>query len=194
MSEADLIKRLDALEVAFNRLHASIEVPVWKIAVPVTVAGLTIDFTDIPQSAINLRLIGSLRTDRAAANTDGIGIRFNGSAAALYDYAAIYGSGAAPAGERNNADTSALIGYATGATATAGYFGSLDISIADYRAAKAPSFTSTSGYSYADAAGNTFVETLTGKFRTAGAVTRITLISRNGANFIAGCTAVLYGW
>lgn len=193
MSEADIIRRLDALETTFDRFRSGIEVPVWKIYIPVTVAGLTIDFTDIPQSAINLRMACSFRTDRAA-NTDGIGIRFNGSAAALYDYAAIYGSGAAPAGERNNADTSALIGYATGATATAGYFGSLDISIADYRAAKAPSFTSTSGYSYADAAGNTFVETLTGKFRTAGAVTRITLISRNGANFIAGCTAVLYGW
>lgn len=194
MSEADIIRRLEALETTFDRFRSAIEVPVWKIAVPVSVAGLTIDFPDIPQSAINLRLISSLRTDRAAANTDGIGIRFNGSAAALYDYAAIYGSGAAPAGERNNADTSALIGYATGVSATAGYFGSFDASIADYRATKTPSFISTCGYSYADAAGNTFVETFTGKFRTPGAITRITLISRNGANFIAGCMAVLYGW
>lgn len=154
----------------------------------------SIDFSSIPVTRKSLLLICKARTDRAANTTDAVGVRLNGDSGGNYyqngpraigtTVSAIEGLGAA----------SVLAFQCPAATATASRAGGAVIWIPDYldttfhKALFAPftfSVGTTAGLQQTGIYGGTWANT--------AAINQVTLISQNGANFIAGTRISVYG-
>ena len=155
----------------------------------------TIDFSSIPQIYKHLMLIGSVRTD-LAATTDNCLMRVNNNSTAD-DYAVQYAQGLAAnatAAEFVTDETSARVALATGASATARYFGGFDLMIYDYTDAnKAPHWASKVCTPIGVATGNIYTRVQSGMLDVAGAVTRLTFLPGSGTNFVEHSIISLYG-
>ena len=89
-----------------------------------------VNFADIPQTYAHLLLIGSTRVTLPAAVSYVEG-RFNQDATAAYISHHIQGQNASVTGAATLAATKAMMGVAPGATAPAGYFGSVALWVAE---------------------------------------------------------------
>jgi hypothetical protein len=98
-----------------------------------------IEFTGIPQTYTDLKILGSARTVRSGASSDYLEIRFNGSSASGYEYITVQGNGSAAS---SSGGGSPLAGTAIGfdrfpsSTATANTFGNFEIYIPNYTASR----------------------------------------------------------
>jgi len=96
-----------------------------------------IEFTGIPQTYTDLKILGSARTVRSGASSDYLEIRFNGSSSAAYQYITFQGDGSAVS---SSSGGSGLSGTAIGfdrfpsSTATANTFGNFELYIPNYTA------------------------------------------------------------
>jgi hypothetical protein len=146
----------------------------------------TIDFTGIPQSYTDLKLVMSLRSTRATYADDDFFINFNGlTTNQLTDY--IQGNGSS-AGSFTNTRFGALI-PADGA-ATANVFGSAELYIPNYTSAnnKASSINAIQENSNATA----YQRLHANLWSASAAITQITIVCADG-NFKQYSTATLYG-
>lgn len=157
-------------------------------------AASTIDFQSIPSTFRHLLLTGALRTD-LAGTTDTVLLRINNDSGANYDYlhAGIAHSASVVTAE-GLAATSARIVAAPGATAPANTFNAFEVVLPDYlEATQLHAWSFRGGLLVAATTGNIAVQQGTGRFRTAGAITRLTLLPGTGTNFAAGSYVSLQG-
>ena len=192
MIESELVKRIVALEREVERLR-TIEKTAWCINQTLSAPSASIDIPNLPQYARNLRIVASLRTDRAGQVLDNIGLRFQGDSGNNYVWQVLYGITAAVTASQTVTTDKIHCGNSTGATATAGYFGQHDILVSDYTASKEKIVTCHNSVWYTSGATNAMIFGSAGAYTVVGAVTQITLISFNGANFIAGSRVTIYG-
>lgn len=154
----------------------------------------TIDFQNIPGTYKHLAILYSLRTDRAASEIDVATLRFNNSAAG-YDWMlwAVTPAGLGAQDGLNDPEIQ-LSGYTPATASPAGSFGCGIIRVNDYvDTSKLPSAECLGGFLRAREANKIYMGGSYGEWRTAAAVSRITLLPLLGTNFVAGSRVTLYG-
>lgn len=172
-----------------TQLDSMVQVKIQQITLA---TNAVITFSSIPQTFTHLRVVGHLRTLVAAA-TDASGLRLNGDASSVYDYAHIdYNDASTPgfAGVGSGgAATANSIVHATvsGSTATAGYFTQVTIDIPDYTST-AFNKTATGTYSLL----NHPLGVFGGSWASTSAISSLAFAA-SGATYAAGSTLSLYG-
>jgi hypothetical protein len=150
------------------------------------------DFLAIPQQYKHLRLITTTRDAVVAAARAYQVIRFNGDAGALYDShqaemgAAAYVPGIVAAG------TFGYLGN-VGKDSTPAGFAPHDVIIPDYTSVQSHYALYFNGLQFDQVITFTFVTFGYCRYRTAAAISRITLLLSSGEDFKAGSRATLYG-
>ena len=144
----------------------------------------TIEFTSIPQTYTDLKLVVSLRTNNAGA--EAVMIEFNGSSANLSGRR-IYGDGGSAA-----SDTLTNIRFAVNTAAdTASVFSNGEFYIPNYTSANNKS-VSVDGVNETN--GTNAVQSLVaGLWSNTAAITSIKLLGNNSGSFVQYSTATLYG-
>lgn len=152
------------------------------------------DINPIAGTFSHLLLVATLRTDKAASAVDEALMRINGDSGANYSDQDIEGSAAAAAAVAHGAVNFARLGWATGSTATANFFGSIVAYFPDYaNTARAKTCEWESTIYQALAAGNLNARKGGSIWSSTAAITQITITSLATANFIAGSRVTLYG-
>jgi hypothetical protein len=150
-----------------------------------------IEFTSIPATYTDLKLVLSGRTNRAAAGEE-ISIRVNGLTTGIYSSRLLYALSSGAASALQSSATSLYGGAIPAATATASTFGSLEMYLPNYTGSNNKSFSyesvfennSTSAY-----------ELWVGAFlaATSSAISSINVFPANGGSYVQYSTAYLYG-
>lgn len=153
-----------------------------------------IEFTNIPQTYTDLKLVLSARTTLNSSNYDQLRLQFNGSTASNYSARLLYGLGTGSGASVSSGTQSSIyyIAYAVGATATSNTFGNAEIYIPNYTSSNAKSVSSdiTTENNGTDALAGLNA----GLWSLTNAITSITLFSANsGSTFAQHSTATLYG-
>ena len=147
----------------------------------------SIDFTSIPQTFTDLKIVLSARTNRASSVTDFLSITFNGSTTNRSGRE-LFGTGTGA-----GSGTVSILGggLIVGSTATASVFGSTEIYIPNYTSAnnKSLSVDSVSENNGSEA----YQDLLANLWANTAAITSISIFSNNSANFVQYSTATLYG-
>ena len=152
----------------------------------------SVTFSSIPSTYRNLRLYIVCRSDNASTNVNLL-VRFNGDTAANYDYQELAGQQAVVVAVEQLAQTSIPMREMTGSTSPASHPGIFTIDIPWY--AGTTFFKTTinqSSWSNGTATGTLVIRNAMGRWRSASAITSITLLPAAG-NFISGSSFSLYG-
>ena len=143
-----------------------------------------IDFTNIPQTFTDLRIVASLRL--ASGGDGNLYYKFNNSST-NYTYRSLYGSGSTVG---SGSGTDSLLGIITGATNTASVFGSIEIYIPEYTSSKNKSVIAES-FSENNSAG-AYQYPVTSLWSNTSAITQVTLYEPT-VNLAQFSSATLYG-
>jgi len=151
----------------------------------------TIEFTSIPQTYTDLKIVLSVRSDRSSGTQSDFQLRFNGNSS-NYSRRTVQGSGSAASSVSGSAESYGFIGTATQDTDTASVFGSAEVYI--------PNYTSANNKSYSadvvreNNATSGFQGLIAGLWSNTAAITSITFyVESNTQNFKQYSTATLYG-
>jgi hypothetical protein len=148
----------------------------------------TIDFTSIPATYTDLKVIVSSRTNNTSTFGDALLVRFN-SSTSDYTSRRLYGS----VGPNSVSGTTMYSGQASSSTQTSNTFGNSELYIPNYRstAAKSSSSDGVNENNSADAV-TQFSANLWNP-ATQAAITSITILPEVGTSFVQYSTATLYG-
>jgi hypothetical protein len=149
----------------------------------------SIDFTSIPQTFTDLKIVLSARCSGAAPFQQ-VYVRFNNNATGVYTNRRLYGYSNAAGSATATGQTSITINWTSGANATANVFGSGEIYIPNYTSSTAKSLSSD-----LISENNNATEAITGiGAGLSSATTAITEVNIIGeSNFVQYTTATLYG-
>lgn len=157
--------------------------------VTVGVSGASsIDFTSIPQTYTDLKIVASLRSNRSAALGDTPALKFNGSSA-NFSNRYIFGQGSGT--PTSGADADSGLGTMPGPNATASVFGSLEVYIPNYTSANNKSF-STESVMETNATAN-YMVMMANLWSQTAAITSISIFSQTSSTILQYSTATLYG-
>jgi hypothetical protein len=150
-----------------------------------------VDITGISATYAHLMVSLYGRGDTAATTTS-VAIRFNGDAAANYDYQYLLGSAAAPAAAESFANTSPVAALIPANTAGANLFGSAEIFIPNYAGStNNKQYVSINAAKSATTTGTMFVIIYGGGWRSNAAINQVTLFPVAG-NFVAGTRVTIH--
>lgn len=157
-------------------------------------AAASITFSSIPGTYRHLRLVYQLRSDRAGASTDVLLMRFNGDTGANYDWIEQLGNNVTGSVSNGIGASSIRTANITGATASSGFAAGGTIDIPNYAGTDfSTNVEQAGGMKATNAAADIFTDRHSGFWRSAAAITSVTLLPSAGPNFIAGSTVTLYG-
>lgn len=173
-SGGDYVKLYDSIDAGVSLPAASITTPT------------------LPGTYKHLRVVYTARSD-AAANFEGLLLRFNSDSAANYDSQWLQAAGTGVSSSGSLGATAATLGALTAASSPAGYFGTGAIDIPAYRDTVAfKSATGPANYKFDTTATGYFVLTYAGTWKSTAAISMITFLPGAG-NFIAGTRITVYG-
>lgn len=161
--------------------------------IELSASAASITFDSIPPGYDDLKLVASLRTDRAGAATDGVDIRVGqGTVDAGTNYALSYDgyNGADADFVGGGLDAMSAPGGAAAATAAANKYGHVAVLLQEY--ASTGRFRSASVTSGVPGE-NAIFSAVTDWNNTTDPIDILTLLPVTGANFVAGSKARLYG-
>lgn len=152
------------------------------------VSASSITFSAIPGTYNNLEVTLQGRTD-SASTSNNVTVTFNGDSAANYNYG-IVGQFA----QSGTATATPQVCFMTAGNSTANYAGACKLSVNNY--ASTTFFKEAISLSYLFNSGNTTEAIVEGgmDWKNTAAITSITFTPAAAANFIAGTTAILYGY
>jgi hypothetical protein len=151
----------------------------------------SIDVTGISNTYAHLMVTVYARGDVASTGVNVI-MRFNGDAAANYDYQVVAGFAATAAAAETFAASGVLIGGIPANTAGANLFGQADVFIPHYAASSNnKQFVSMNIYKTGTATTNMTIQLLGGSWRSNAAINQVTLLPTSG-NFVAGTRATIH--
>jgi hypothetical protein len=153
-------------------------------------AAASITLSSIPATYTDLRLVMVARCDLAGNTVSITGLRFNGDSSANYSHTWINGDGGTADSLSVTNSESPRVGRIPAATATSDVFGLITVDVFSYLTAVYKTFLSTTS---SDLNGSGNVIRNVALWRSTSAITSLTIIDRNSANFVAGTTATLYG-
>lgn len=150
----------------------------------------TIDFTSIPQTYTDLKVVLSSRISNASTRDD-FQIQFNGSASGYSRRRILAYDNGTVASDSASSQTY-FAGTTTANSATSSIFGSLEFYIPNYTSSnnKSISYEETSENNSTSAY---ILDMQAGLWANSAAITQITLTSFGGRNFMQYSTATLYG-
>lgn len=152
------------------------------------------DITGIPATYRSLKLIATLRSDRAAVYTDSVKLKINNDGGNNYFGFLEWGPPAAGSSEQVAAGGPYFVHYTCAASTPASWFSNLDILLPDYaNTVTYKSWLSVGGSPNRNAAGQIFIYRGTGLWTSTAAINRITIYPTTGPNFITGSRCTLYG-
>jgi len=161
--------------------------------VTLSATATSITFAGIPSGYKHLQLRAIVRTDRASTQ-DGLGMYFNSDSSSNYSRHQLNGDATGTPTANADAGTSTTymqINRFTAASATASNFGTMIADILDYgNINKYKTVKTLGGY---DDNGTGFISLNSGNWRNTAAITSLTLISINSANFATYSSFALYG-
>lgn len=150
----------------------------------------SISFSSIPSTYKHLQVRGIARTSRASTQ-DALGMQFNSDTGSNYSRHQLNGDGTSATADAGTSTTSMQINRFTASSATANNFGVLVADILDYsNTNKYKTVRTLGGY---DDNGSGFITLNSGLWMSTSAVSTITLISINAANFAQYSSFALYG-
>jgi hypothetical protein len=152
-------------------------------------ATASISFLNIPQTYQDLYVVVYGRDSRAVT-TESMLYAINNDTSGVYSYSWLYGTGASAASSRqSNQGFYVAASQLTGASATAGIFGSGITHILNY--ANSSNFKTFLSRGSADLNGSGETTLVTGLYRSTNPVTSLQVVSYN--NLDTGSTITLYG-
>lgn len=149
-------------------------------------------FSNIPADKANLVIEFYGRSQRAAQAASVIGFRCNGDTANNYAYQRFDSNLTTNAGDGNVTQSMACRIGIPAATAPANEMAAVRIFIPGYRSAFRKIFNGTSGYRIGATSSGLYVSIHTGVWENTAAITSLTLVDINAANFASGSTISLY--
>lgn len=149
----------------------------------------SIDFSSIPATYTDLKVVLSGRSTRAAVNCNCF-LTFNGSSAAAYTDRYLQGDGAAATSGNDVSATSVFFGSLPGTSVTASTFGNLEIYIPNYAGSNNKSYSADSVIE--NNATSALAYLIAGLWANTAAITSISLTA-SGFNFVQYSNAYLYG-
>ena len=170
-------------------------------SVVLTGTAATVEFRDIPQWYLDLRILVMARSDRAANDVDGLLCRFGtgGSIDSGNNYD-VFSESLDDGGSRNRTDLQATNamhigrGAIAGSTNAANAFAPCVVDIPAYRGASFKASIASAGLTSADTTGgSTRMSWSTGAWRNTGPIDSIDVFPEVGPNFVSGTEIRLYG-
>lgn len=151
----------------------------------------SITFSNIPQTYTDLLIVTSLRSSRSA-NQDSVLYRFN-SSSTDYSYRQLYGGagGGSPV-TGSTSGSAGFVGIFPATNNTTNTFGSQQFYISNYTSSIAKSVSSES-VAVNNASTNFQLDVVASLWNNTAAITSISLLSENSANFVQNSSATLYG-
>jgi hypothetical protein len=153
----------------------------------------TVTLSSIPSTFTDLVVKFMARTDASGFTNDPMGLRFNGVTTSNYAYTFLRGdgSGSGTTYSPMTTETSGYVALINASTATSNTFSNGEVYIPNYTSStQKPS----SAFTAMENNSSTAYVTVTANLGTATtAISSITFLSRNGANFISGSSFYLYG-
>ena len=149
------------------------------------------DFQSIPQNYLHLKMIGYLRTDKAASVFDTVRLRFNNDSSGVYYNERQIAATTSNIADFETGETGGLL-QATGAAAPANSFMSITVDIPNYAGTVGNTNYMAVYFNYKDTNAPELIDA-GGTWLNTAAVNRITLIPAVGPNFIIGSRVTLYG-
>ena len=146
----------------------------------------SIDFTSIPQTYTDLKIVMSLRSTGTGVSTRYAAVSFN-SNTSNYTYRRLYGNGSSTGSDNGSLR---IIGTIPGSTVTASVFGSIELYVPNYTSANNKSYSCDSVEE--NNATGAEQDMIAGLWSNTAAITSVTLTSDVG-NFAEYSTATLYG-
>jgi hypothetical protein len=192
--DEDMIRQVTRLERRLDGL-ARPEVSLSLISETVlSGSAASVTFSSIPSSFRALRLMIAARSDRSA-EVDTVSLRFNGDSGANYDTQAVFGNAASAAGSAARGGTNILAGNTEAANSRANVFAPSDVTIFQYNNSSIEKFLIGLTGSMGDVSADTdmLMTIRLGRWRSAAAITSITLLPTTGPNFVADSVFTLYG-
>lgn len=149
----------------------------------------SIDFTSIPQTYTDLKIVLSARTNRANA-TDEANLTFNNNTSSSYSWRMVYGDGTSVASPSGSSTTSIAGIQIPGGNATANIFGNVEIYIPNYTSANNKSASIDAVPE--DNATTSYMKLTAGLLANTTAITSVK-ISGSSGSLVQYSTATLYG-
>jgi hypothetical protein len=149
----------------------------------------TIDFTSIPQTYTDLKVVLSTR-DAYAGIFDGIKITFNSNTTG-YSWRYVEGTGAAVSSGNASSQAFGQGGVSSGANATASVFGSQEVYIPNYTSSNNKSFSAEGVQEHNGATGYAYL--FANLWANTAAITSISITPYQPVNFVQYTSATLYG-
>ena len=151
----------------------------------------SIDFTSIPQTYTDLKIVVSSRSNRSGEPVGDFGIRFNGDSAANYSMRALSSNGTTASSNAASGQTSVIFMLQNGPTSTASVFSNGEIYIPYYTSGTQKSC----GIDNVTEHDGTTIYTrlVAGLWTGTAAITQVTLLDNNSATIQQYSTATLYG-
>lgn len=150
----------------------------------------SIDFTSIPQTYSDLKIVLSARDARAVVASSVV-LQINGSSATSGSYRRIYGDGSAGFSDSSSGEATVQSGHSDGNSATANTFGNVEIYIPNYTGSSNKSFSSD-GVAETNGA-TTYMSFVAGLWADTAAITSLSVKPATAVNFLQYTTATLYG-
>lgn len=145
-----------------------------------------IEFTSIPQTYTDLRLVANLRSADSRSGWQSVSFTYNGSTGSLYSGTVMYGSGSV-AGSYRQAGT-VFEGSCSMNGTTSGIFVSNILDIMNYTNT---SLNKTTLLAFGDSGMGPYRQAAV--YRSTAAITSIKMQEPSNLNWVSGCTATLYG-
>ena len=152
-------------------------------------AAANIDFTSIPSTYTDLRLVLVVRSDRAST-VDSVNLRFNSDTTTSGSQTTLLGDGSTASSFRSTSVSRVCNCNCPADTSTAGIFGLIEYNVFSYTGSTNKTVLAKTS---ADRNGAGTTEVQVGLWRNTAAITSIRLLSNTSSNFVAGTTATLYG-
>ena len=160
-------------------------------------AAAAFDFTSIPGTARHLRLVVQARSAYGSTE-DQIWLRINNDSGSNYDWEYMQDAGSSSGGATPNIDESLAtsnipLTNIPASSFPAGSAGQCVVDLANYAEATFHKTVRSAGFAPLNtSSGSLRLWFVGGRWRNTAAITRLTLVSKNGANFAAGSRATLY--
>lgn len=152
-----------------------------------------IEFTSIPSTYTDLKLLVSARDNRSGTDSDDFKLTINNNTSATYSNKRLYGTGSGTGsdGGSSTGNANSYSGVLTASTATANTFGNTEFYFANYASSTNKSW-STDGVSENNAT-SAFAAFYANLINDTNPITRIKIEGYNGNTLQQYSTATLYG-
>jgi hypothetical protein len=153
-----------------------------------------VEFTLIPSTYTDLKLVASIRTDRTASAAENIRVQFNSDTSSVYSGRILEGNGSGAFSFANSAQASVMVGYGNTDLTTSNTFGNLEMYIPNYLSTtNAKSISSDSVLENNDTTGFGVLAANLWNPASQAAITSIKLFPQLGPNFKINSSFYLYG-